>query len=260
MKKLPKVKPGVIRFTPVDNRLMESPPTVNSISQPPQWFKQIGKHQGSLRKCAGTIDFLSAGVTLPAWTNFRFRPDGNGTWEYGADEFSPEAGIANISGFGYESTGECPMTSVRKLETGQYPKIVNPWRFETAPGWSTMILPVYWEPNENYTVVPAVVHTDFYHLANVVLNITTDRAFGIKHGTPLVQLVPFKRNADFEKIDFNDESYFKYVATTGFGMGHIAPHDGTAAPYRRERIRVDKQLEDQNNKQGLIARLIKKQG
>ena len=197
---------------------------------------------------------------MPAWTNFRFRPDGNGTWEYGADEFSPEAGIANISGFGYESTGECPMTSVRKLETGQYPKIVNPWRFETAPGWSTMILPVYWEPNENYTVVPAVVHTDFYHLANVVLNITTDRAFGIKHGTPLVQLVPFKRNADFEKIDFNDESYFKYVATTGFGMGHIAPHDGTAAPYRRERIRVDKQLEDQNNKQGLIARLIKKQG
>ena len=130
MKKLPKVKPGVIRFTPVDNRLMESPPTVNSISQPPQWFRQIGKHQGSLRKCAGTIDFLSAGVTLPAWTNFRFRPDGNGGWEHGADEFSPEAGIANISGFGYESTGECPMTSVRKLETGQYPKIVNPWRFE----------------------------------------------------------------------------------------------------------------------------------
>ena len=257
MKKLPKVKPGVIRFTPVDNRLMESPPTVNSISQPPQWFRQIGKHPGSLRKCAGTIDFLSAGVTLPAWTNFRFRPDGNGTWEHGADEFSPEAGIANISGFGYESTGECPMTGVRKLETGQYPKIVNPWRFETAPGWSTMILPVYWEPNENYTVVPAVVHTDFYHLANVVLNITTDRAFGIKHGTPLVQLVPFKRNSDFEKIDFNDESYFKYVSTTGFGMGHVAPFDGTAAPYRRERIRVDKELERELVKKSIIKKIMR---
>jgi hypothetical protein len=258
MKKLPKVKPGVIRFTPVDNRLMESPPTVNSVSQPPQWFKQIGKHQGSLRKCAGTIDFLSAGVTLPAWTNFRFRPDGGGGWETGADEFSPEAGIASISGFAYGSTGECPMTSVRKLETGQYPKIVNPWRMETAPGWSTMILPVYWEPNENYTVVPAVVHTDFYHLANVVLNITTDRAFGIKHGTPLVQLVPFKRNEDFEKIDFNDESYFKYVSTTGFGMGHVAPFDGTAAPYRRERIRVDKQLSEEGTSKGVFGKIFKK--
>jgi hypothetical protein len=140
------------------------------------------------------------------------------------------------------------MTGVRKVEAAQYPKIVNPWRMETAPGWSTMILPVYWEPNDNYAVVPAIVHTDFYHLANVVLNITTDRAFGIKHGTPLVHLVPFQRNKDFEKIDFNDESYFKYVATTGFGMGHVAPFDGTAAPYRRERIRIDKILEEDANK------------
>ena len=129
---------------------------------------------------------------------------------------------------------------------------------ETAPGWSTLILPVYWEPNENYTVVPAVVHTDFYHLANVVLNITTDRAFGIKHGTPLVQLVPFKRNADFEKIDFNDESYFKYVSTTGFGMGHIAPYDGTAAPYRRERIRVDKQLLEESTKKSSFGKIFKR--
>lgn len=256
MKKMPKVKPGVIRFTPVDNRLMESPPVVNSISTPPSWFKMIGKQPGSIRKCAGTIDFLAAGVTLPAWTNFRFRPDAQGGWETGGDDFSPPAGISNISGFGYESTGECPMTSVRKIETGQYPKIVNPWRFETAPGWSTLILPVYWEPNENYSVVPAIVHTDFYHLANVVLNITTDSAFGIRQGTPLVQLIPFKRNSDFEQIDFNDESYFKYVATTGFGMGHIAPRDGTAGPYRREKMRVDKELDMQNAEQGIISRLI----
>ena len=242
---MPKVKPGVIRFTPIDNRLMESPPVVNSVTNPPSWFKLVGKHQGSIRKCAGTIDLLAAGVTLPAWTNFRFRPDGQGGWETGGDEFSPPAGINNISGFP-ESTGQCPMTSVRKLETGQYPKIVNPWRFETAPGWSTLILPIYWEPDENYTVVPAIVHTDFYHLANIVLNITTDSAFGIRQGKSIAQLIPFKRNADFERIDFNDESYFKYVATTGFGMGHVAPHEGTAGPYRREKIRVDKELENYN--------------
>ena len=256
MKKLPKVKPGAIRFTPIDNRLMESPPVVNSIANPPAWFKMIGKHQGSVRKCAGTVDLLAAGVTLPRWTNFRFRPDSHGGWETGGDEFSPQAGINHVSGFGYDSTGQCPMTSVRKLETGQYPKIVNPWRFETAPGWSTLILPIYWEPNENYTVVPAIVHTDFYHLANIVLNITTDSAFGIRQGTPIAQLIPFKRNTDFEKIDFNDESYFKYVSTTGFGMGHVAPHDGTAGPYRREKIRVDKELEHQNSEAGIINRII----
>lgn len=243
-----KVRPGEIRFTPSDNRLMDMAPVVNSPSSLPAWFRRIGKQPGSLRRCAGTIDLLSAGVTLSAWTNFRFRPAPNGTWETGADDFGPPAGIGAIQGFSYESTGSCPVTDIRKIETGQYPKLVNPWRMETAPGWSTLFLPVYWEPNEDYDVLPAIVHTDFYHTANVVLNIKTDSAFQIKYGTPLYQLIPFKRDSDFSKILFNDEKDFKFVATRGFGMGHVAPSDGTAAPYRRERIKVDKLLEERSSR------------
>jgi hypothetical protein len=257
MKKLPPVKPGQIRFTPIDNRLMETQPFVNTVANPPMWFKQIGKGEGSIRKCAGTIDLLAAGVTLPMWTNCRFRPDGNGGWETGADDFSPPANISAVQGFPFESTGSCPMTDIRKIETGQYPKIVNPWRFETAPGWSTLMLPLYWQPDENYSVVPAIVHTDFYHLMNIVINITGDSAFTIKYGTPLVQLIPFKRDTDFTNIEFNDESYFKYVATTGFGMGHIAPRDGTAGPYRRHRIQVDKLIE-QTKSNSLIKKIMRR--
>lgn len=244
MKKLPKVKPGTIRFTPSDNRLMESPPFVNTITNPPTWFQRIKKGEGSLRKCAGTIDLLAAGVTLPMWTNYRFRPNPQGGWETGGDDFSPQAGVNAVMGFNFDSTGRCPMTDIRKIENGQYPKIVNPWRFETAPGWSTLLLPMYWEPNENYSVIPAIVHTDFYHLANIVLNITGDSPFTIKYGTPIAQLIPFKRDSDFAEIEFNDESHFKYVASTGFGMGHVAPHDGTAGPYRRHKLVVDKALQD----------------
>jgi len=244
MKKLPKVKPGNIRFTPSDNRLMESPPFVNAITNPPTWFQRIKKGEGSLRKCAGTIDLLAAGVTLPMWTNYRFRPNPQGGWETGGDDFSPQAGVNAVMGFNFDSTGQCPMTDIRKIENGQYPKIVNPWRFETAPGWSTLLLPMYWEPNENYSVIPAIVHTDFYHLANIVLNITGDSPFTIKYGTPIAQFIPFKRDSDFTEIEFNDESHFKYVASTGFGMGHVAPHDGTAGPYRRHKLVVDKALQD----------------
>lgn len=256
MHNLPKVKPGEIRFTPSDNRLMESAPYANTIADPPNWFKRIGKTQGSLRRCAGTIDLLSAGVTLPMWTNYRFRPDGRGGWETGGDDFAPQAGINTVQGFAFESTGQCPMTDVRKIETGHYPKIVNPWRFETAPGWSTLMLPLYWEPNENYSVIPAIVHTDYYHLMNIVLNITGDSGFSIKYGTPIVQLIPFKRDSDFTKVLFNDESHFKYVATTGFGMGHVAPHDGTAGPYRRNRVAVDKALEKE--KINIVQKILRR--
>lgn len=224
---------------------MESAPVANSVSSLPLWFKKIGKQEGSLRRCAGTIDLLAAGVTLPAWTNFRFRPSADGTqWEHMADDFHPQAGINNLAGFSYESTGSCPMTDIRKIEKGHYPKLVNPWRMKTAPGWSTLMIPVYWEPNENYTVVPAIVNTDTYNLMNVVLNLTSDSPFEIPFGTPLAQLIPFKRNSDFAEIIFADESEFKYYATRGFGMGHVSPNGSTSAHYRRFNIKNDKDMQD----------------
>ena len=242
-KKNNSIKPGQIKFTPMDNRMMEMPPVVNSTSNPPTWFKRIHRNNGSLRTCAGTVDYLSAGVTLPLWTNVYFRPTSDNTgWEFGADDMSPPANVNIISGFPFESTGKCPMTDVREIETGVYPKLINPWRIETAPGWSTLFLPLLWEPNKNWSIVPAIVHTDFYHTANVVLNITTDKEFNIRYGTPMVQLIPFKRSNDYEEILFGDESDFKYVATRGFGMGHISPRNHTSAPYRRERVRVDAEL------------------
>lgn len=247
MMKKTKVKPGQILFVPQDNRLIESAPILNSVSSMPSWFRKIGKQPGSVRRCAGTIDLLAAGVTLPAWTNFRFRPEPGGkAWEQAADDFSPPANINNIAGFPFESTGSCPMTDVRKLETGQYPKLVNPWRFKTAPGWSTLMIPIYWEPNENYTVVPAIVNTDIYHLMNVVLNITGDSPFSIDFGTPLAQLIPFKRSSDFSEIIMADESEFKYYSTSGFGMGHVSPFQNTSALYRRFSIKHDRELKEKS--------------
>lgn len=249
MNKIKKVKPGEIRFTPTDNRMLEMPPFVNSVTNPPSWFRKIKKAPGSIRSCAGTIDFLSAGVTLPSWSNFYFRLDASGKdWEVASDDMSPPAGVAPINFFHHQSTGTCPITSVREVETSSYPKLVNPWRMETAPGWSILILPMYWEPNSNYDIIPSIVHTDFYHTANVVINIKTDQEFTIKYGTPLVQMIPFKRSGDFEKIIFRDESDFKYVATRGFGMGHIAPRTHTAAPYRRQKALIDNDLQQKENK------------
>lgn len=256
MRKNKPVRPGQIRFTPTDNRLMATPPYINSNSSNlPFWVKVMDKSAGSMRRCSGTMDFLGSGVTLPMWTNVYFRPDGYGSWEMKADNFSPPADISSIAGFNYASTGECPMTSIRKVEKGIYPKIINPWRFETSPGWSSLILPAYLEPNDEYHVVPAIVNTDYYHLANIVLNITTDAAFNIKIGTPMYQIIPFERKSALGEIIFEDESNFKYVATTGFGMGHVSPSTGTSGPYRRERIRIDEEISKKTTN-GIIRKTI----
>jgi hypothetical protein len=90
----------------------------------------------------------------------------------------------------------------------------------------------------------------------VVLNLISNKPFTIKYGTPLVQLVPFKRSADYEEIIFEDESNHKYVESTGFGFGHIFPTNGTSGPYRRERMRVDEELA--NQKHSLIDKILRR--
>lgn len=242
-----KIKPGEVRITPSDNRLMTMPPYVNTAGKPPTWFSRIGKEQGSLRRCAGTVDMLSAGITIPCWTNFDFKYDEKDqSWHNRGGNFGGVGNSPNdigvVGSFPYASTGECPMSSIRKIETSDYPKLVNPWKMETAPGWSSLLMPIYWEPNENYQVIPAIVHTDFYHTINIVLNLLSDKPFTIKYGTPLVQIIPFKRDSDFESITFEDESNYKYVNSKGFGFGHIFPINGTSGPYRREKIRIDEAL------------------
>ena len=237
-----RIKPGTVRITPEDNRLMTMPPFVNEQTSLPQWFKQLKKFSGSLRSCAGVNDYLTTGITIPLWTNVYFRPNlETNFWESRIDNMSPPLHNIAVQGFSYDQTGKCPATDVRKFETMQYPKIINPWRIETAPGWSSLILPPLWEPNENYDVLAAVVHTDFYHAANVVLNIKTTTDFTIKYGTPIMHVIPFKRQDNVSVIEFEDESNFKYVESTGFGFGHILPSTGSAGPYRRYKNKIDKE-------------------
>jgi hypothetical protein len=255
------LKPGEIRVTPLDNRLNEMSPFINSVETQPAWFKRIHKNQGSLRRCAGINDLFNIGLTIPSWTHFSFRPGENGNWETRGSNFGFQEGetdVSKIEGFPFVSTGECPVTSIRStgLTEAQYPKLVNPWRVETAPGWSVLMLPVMWEPNSDYDVLPAVVHTDFYHTANIVLNIKGNSPFSIKWGTPLVQLIPFERKTNINKLIIADETNFKYVASVGFGSGHITPPEGTAAPYRRQRIKIDKDLEVKSSKKSLISRIV----
>lgn len=258
------LKPGQIRVIPEDNRLSDMPPFLNTHLTIPRWFKSIPRMNGSLRTCAGVNDFLTIGMTLPAWSNFYFRPNlEEKKWEFRADEMSPkmgERGLSVIEGFPYSSTGECPVTKIRKLEEDyQYPKLVNPWKFQTAPGWSTLLLPVYWEPNPHYSVLPAIVHTDFYPAINCVLNITTTEEFKIPYGTPLMQLVPFKRNGDFDDLLIEDESQFKYFQGGGFGQGNIKSSDtGSSGPYRRMKHKMDNDILKKEQEMGYIRKMIER--
>jgi hypothetical protein len=249
-KDIPKPKEGEIVIVPMDNRLLEVPPYINNGKTLPTWFKALPTTPFSLKRCAGVGDYLQTGFIIPMWTNIYFEPSSqrDSRWDVRAERM-PAAPEFAVEGFNVQQTGQCPMTRTREIEDSFYPKLVNPYFLITAPGWSSMYLPIGYEPNENYDVLPAIVHTDFYHTANIVLNIKTDKAFKIEVGTPMVHVIPFKRSANTSQIKFLDESNARIVNSRGMSDGHLMPSGSTAVAYRKQLRKVDTSVTDGTEKQ-----------
>jgi hypothetical protein len=227
------VKPGEVLVVPMDNRLLEeAAPYVAGGKNTPPWYKLTPKE--GIRKCVGVNDYLDLGFILPAWTNISFAPNVQfGGWDvdlaqmmWTADEFRSEP-------FPLSTTGLCPMTSVRKIEQAPYPKLVNPFAFITAPGWSLMISGIPYEPNEHFDVVPAIVNTDYYHHMNIVLNLKNDQPFSIRYGDPLAHFIPFKRDGDIKTLRYADEKDYKYILSRGMGAGQFRNPLGVSRGYRQ---------------------------
>lgn len=228
------IKPGQIKFVPIDDNLAEIKPYINNFSSLPQWFRNMGKHQGSVRSCPGTVDYLTSGATLRFWTNAHLKPDmrEDSKWSVEMDSVGHAPYRYEMEFFRYGQVGKCPMTEMRSVEKSAYPKFVNPWNVITAPGWSTLVVPPLWEMNNNYHTLGAIVNTDYYHTLNWVINITTDKPFSIKAGTPIMHLIPFKRDSDFSEVIIGSELERPQLIHRGLGKFQLFPNGSTGKAYR----------------------------
>jgi hypothetical protein len=76
-----------------------------------------------------------------------------------------------------------------------FPKWINPWAIVTPKGYSCLFIPPMHNPNKWFTIFEGVVDTDTYNTAvnfPFVLK-ETDKEFLIPAGTPIAQVIPFKR-------------------------------------------------------------------
>lgn len=234
------VKEGEVLLIPMDNRLLEDVrPYKSGGKKLPTWFRLAPKE--GIRRCAGVLEYLESGFIIPAWTDFSFVPaPEQGGWEVSIGQM-PFANMPFESQpFTYSTTGECPMTRARSIEASPYPKLINPYSIITAKGWSSVIQGIPYEPNPHYDVVPAIVHTDYYHQMNVVLNLKGSEPFVIRYGEPLVHIYSFKRSGDFKTVKFGTEQDFKYVFGRGISDGPTRIEgDGVGLGYRRNRKNND---------------------
>jgi hypothetical protein len=163
----------------------------------PDWYKNMesyidgikrpngdGGTNSTVKRCMPVFDAINAGyiITLPVDVYVRVK-DGQQVFEW--------ASLNVINFHPVEQALEHPLRNQYA-----YPKWINYWAIKTPKGYSTMFVqPMHREAV--FTILPGVVDTDEYcgpvHFPFVI----NDSKFEgmIPKGTPIVQVIPFKRDS-----------------------------------------------------------------
>ena len=214
----PKVKPDEILVIPKDDRLLEHPPFRNSTGWP-EWFKRapkVDKFEVSIQNCKGIQYFLSLGITVPLWGDVKVHPtEGGGVVAAMADPFF------TTTQFPREAVQGCPIMEDTPMEHAGCPDLRSPFLYKTARGYSLLALPVLYEPDSRYQVLPSVVNTDYFHRVNLIFRVLTDEEFIIPAGTPMYHLIPFKRSdtGKVKAVVMGEARMFPMLKNRGIGWG-----------------------------------------
>jgi hypothetical protein len=161
----------------------------------------------TVQNCPGIVDYLKTGYILPAWSDMSFRMI-NGEMKFDGALETPELHYS-IHRFN-QFKG---MTHNQKPEMGLFHKVSSPWWIKTSPGVSVLITNPYWGRNKSFTSVSAVVHPDvtpihlkwffeFNHSIEDSPEIYDQTKQVVLKDTPLMLIIPFKRNSFHHEINF----------------------------------------------------------
>jgi len=157
--------------------------------------------------CPGITDFLKTGYIVPAWTDMSFRKY-NGQIMFNSSDHFPDVhhGVHISDQYRGMKESELPLS-------GGFHKVSTPWIIKTSPGISVIITHPYWSRSTSFTSVSAVVHPDiapvylkwFFEFTQQLPDtpeiVNMDQQI-IKRGTPLILLIPFKRDKIDHKIEY----------------------------------------------------------
>jgi len=162
----------------------------------PEWYQKTKSYiekkevtergtSATIKKCVPVLDILSAGYIIPTWSDI---------WVTKKDN---ERVLITHN-------------SVMKIETHPKPQIenhperknndvafkfLNPWSIKTPLGYSCLFVAPFHNPNPYFEALSALVDTDDYSVpVNLPFFLKSDDFEGlIPAGTPLIQVIPFKR-------------------------------------------------------------------
>ena len=180
----------------------------------PKWFKDIpNSAQNTVKICPSFPDYFSMGYVLPMWTDVKlgvnkdYEDNPEWSWSTPGQHFTIEA----HSKFQFM---DYVKPSFLGIEGELVFKANCPWKIITPKGWSVLQLPLFYNFNREFSVLPGVIDTDVHHEINQqILYHGSKKEIEIKRGTPLALYVPFKREDVYLDADirFANEKDMKKI-------------------------------------------------
>ena len=173
----------------------------------PEWFKSMPIQAGTqgdrvmktVKSCPPFLEAMTCGYIIPVATDISLAVDAAGN-------FHGES--SNVEILHYHAPSQ---VQGAPFERFMVVKILNPWLIRTPPGYSTLFQPLLNRFNNDLIPLAGLVETDlFYRHVNfpAVLTIPRGTTLKLPRGSPLVQVIPIKRDQfESEVVPVDTEAF-----------------------------------------------------
>jgi hypothetical protein len=166
----------------------------------PEWYKKTQSYlnnkkeivlgqqtTATIKRCIPVFDALTAGYTISTHVDVFVRKNDLG------DIFYTQSG-GEINIIETHSIIQAPYHPFMNHQP--YPKWINPWGIKTPKGYSCLFISPVHGGNEYFQIIEGIVDTDTFNLPVNFPFVLKDINFEgiIPAGTPIVQIIPFKRD------------------------------------------------------------------
>ena len=177
----------------------------------------------NIKNCPAVFDYMSTGYVIRAWDNLIIRNiDGSlyVNWEKYVLHAGPDAHVFSTHYTKSQMSGLC---GEGEPLYGGFHKLLTPWFVKTPPGVSLYITNPSQYRDKRFTSVDGVIHPEekpitlqwfFEWNKELPLNVSEENfdvnTHVIKKGTPLMVVIPFKRDKYVSKVEYlSQDEIFK---------------------------------------------------
>ena len=164
----------------------------------PSWMKHLTpeaerEDYQTVKRCIPFLDAMTAGyiIHLPFDLTIAITPTGNQLLWKSEEEKDRLSKYTIVESHDSSQYPGAPFSQFKVI------KFYNPWIVETSPNTSCMFVPPLNRPELPYVPLSGIVDTDQYfntvNLPCVFPGLDVGHQINLKMGTPMIQVIPFKR-------------------------------------------------------------------